>query len=86
VTCTGPDYGFDVFSGSDNKTLEYDVDFIKFEIIGTFDTYFFGEHLVLYDGYVHIGFYVNGKLEDSELIKATSSYDTVTWTYMPGYS
>lgn len=86
VTRSGPDSGFDVFSGSENKTYEYDVSFIKFEITGIFDMYFFGEHIIIYDGYVRIAFYVDGKLHSTELIKATSTYDTIEWTYKPEYS
>lgn len=86
MTRSGPDRGFDVFSGSENKTYEYDVSFIEFEITGIFHMNFLGERIVIYDGYVRILFYVDDKLHSTELIKATSTYDTTVWTYKPEYS
>jgi hypothetical protein len=86
VTCTGPDYGFYTVSGSENKTYEYTVNFIDFEIYGQFYDEIFGQRIFIYDGYVRVLLYVDGKLEFNELIKATSDSNGRQLTYRAGYS
>ena len=96
VTCTGPSYGFYTISGSmsdsqGNKefatySYNYTVNKIDLEVYGQFSMNFFGDNLLIYDGFVKIFTYINGELKCNQTIKAYSDYDGYEWRYQAGYS